>query len=152
MSSFTTETRIDAPVDKVWAALADIGAIHRWNPGVVQSHVTTDSASGIGAGRHCDLGGRNYLKEEVVEWSMGKRLTMRITDTNLPFKSADIRFRLQAGGSSTIVTVSPDYSLKFGLLGKMLDRLYVRGNYMKGMRALLSGLKRHVEDSTARAE
>ena len=151
MSSFTTKIRIDAPVDRVWAVLSDIGAIHQWNPGVVSSHVITDAAKGIGAGRHCDLGGKNYLKEEVVEWEVGKRLTMRITDTNLPFKAADIHFTLYPNGNSTVVTVSPHYEIKFGLLGRALDQVYIRSSYAKGMRALLLGLKHHVEGSSARA-
>lgn len=145
MPSFTKAITIDAPVDEVWAVLASIGSIHEWNPGVVDSSVTTGSAEGVGAGRHCDLGGRNYLKEEVVEWDAGKGLTMRIVDTNLPFKAADIRFTLRPDGGSTVVDVSPDYELKFGLLGRALDKMSVRDTYMKGMEALLAGLKQHVE-------
>jgi hypothetical protein len=99
----------------------------------------------MGACRYCNLGGKNYLDEEVVEWEVGKRLTMRITGTNLPFKSADIRFTLQADNGSTVVTVSPDYSLKFGPVGALMDRFYVRGTYEKGMNSLLKGLKEHVE-------
>jgi hypothetical protein len=151
MSSFTSTITINAPVDEVWAVLADIGSIHRWNPGVVSSYVTTGSAEGVGSGRHCDLGGKNYLKEEVVEWGAGKGLTMRIVDTNLPFKAADIRFTLRPDRGATVVDVSPDYVLKFGLLGRALDWVYVRNSYMKGMEALLSGLKHHVEGGVARA-
>lgn len=146
MSGFIVEIRIHASAEQVWAALADIGAIHRWNPGVVHSYVTTERTAGLGAGRRCDLGGKNYLKEEVVEWEPGKRLTLRIIDTSLPFKAADIRFVLHPDVSGTRVAVSPDYRLKFGPLGTILDRLYVRGAYRKGMTALLYGLKRYVEE------
>ena len=146
MSSFATEIKIDAPIDDVWEVLGDVGAIYRWNPGVVKSHLTTDEGTGVGACRYCDLGGKNYLDEKVVEWQAGERLTMRITGTNLPFKSADIRFRLRAEDESTVVSVSPDYALKFGALGTLLDRVYVRRSYLKGMNALLAGLKRYVEN------
>ncbi len=44
-------------------------------------------------------------------------LTLRITETNMPFKRADIRFTLDERGESTVVTVSPEYKLKFGFLG-----------------------------------
>jgi hypothetical protein len=125
--------------------LADIGDIHRWNPGVVNSQLTTDSATGVGACRHCDLGGVNYLDEEVVEWEVGKRLTMRIVGTNLPFMTADIRFALRAADGATVVTLSPEYTLKFGPLGRLLDLLYVRRTYLKGMNDLLEGLKHYVE-------
>jgi uncharacterized protein YndB with AHSA1/START domain len=149
MASFTTETKIEAPVEEVWNALADIGNIYRWNRGVVDSHLTSDEAAGIGAARYCDLGGNNYLDEQVVEWEHGERLTMRIVGTNLPFKTVDIRFRLRPNPDTdrggTAVSVSPVYELKYGPMGKILDAVYVRGTYLKGMKALLRGLKDYVE-------
>ncbi len=145
MSDFTTEIKIDAPVDRVWDTLADIGSIHEWNPGVKQSHITTRYQEGLGTGRHCDLGQKRYLDETVVDWEPHQRLTMRIVATNLPLKTADIRFALRPAGGGTIVTVSPTYALKFGLLGRLLDLLFVRRTYVEGMRALLLGLKKHVE-------
>ena len=92
MSSFSTEIKIQASVEQVWRVLADIGQIDRWNPGVVESHVLSDQPTGLGASRYCDLGGKNFLNEEVVTWEEDKRLTMRITDTNLPLQ-ADIRLK-----------------------------------------------------------
>lgn len=145
MSSFATKTIIDASPDEVWQALSDIGLIHRWNPGVTDSYTTSEAAGGVGAARHCDLGGTKFLKEEVVAWEPGQKLTMRINETNLPFESADIRFTLQPEGERTMVTVSPLYELKFGPLGMVLDRLYVRKSYRKGMNSLLAGLKEYVE-------
>ncbi len=149
MASFVTSTVIEAPHEQVWAALADIGSIHVWNPGVEDSHTTSTADSGLGATRHCDLGGKNYLHEEVVEFDQGRRLTMRITDTNMPFDHADIRFRLRPDGDATHVSVSPVYRLKFGPIGALMDRLFVRRTYTKGMKALLRGLKRHVEAESA---
>ncbi len=145
MAGFTREIKINAPIKQVWEALGDIGSISRWNPGVVRSHVTTDQATGVGAGRYCDLGGKNYLDEEVVQWEPGKALTMRVIRTNLPFQTADIRFRLQPEHNGTVVTVSPEYTLKFGLAGRILDVLFVRHTYKRGMTALLRGLKAHIE-------
>ena len=147
MSTFETQTTVNAPVESVWRVLADIGSISKWNLGVVESHVTTDEVEGVGAGRYCDLGGRNYLDESVVEWEPKRRLTMRIERSNLPFKRADIRFVLKQAASSTIVNVSPEYELKYGPLGRLLDLLFVRRTYRKGMEALLSGLKEHVENA-----
>lgn len=145
MATFTVSTVIDAPADQIWAALADIGSISVWNPGVKNSHLTSELDAALGATRHCDLGGRNYLDEEVVEFATGEALTMRITKTNLPFRHADIRFRLEPHGEATQVSVSPEYQLKFGPVGRLMDLVMVRRSYEKGMKALLRGLKRHVE-------
>ena len=149
MASFTTETKVNAPVEEVWSALSDIGNIYAWNPGVVTSHLTTDEASGVGAARYCDLGGNKYLDERVVEWEHCERLTMRVVGTNLPFKTVDIRFKLHPDPDTegaTLVSVSPVYELKYGPIGKVMDAVYVRGTYRKGMDALLRGLKEFVED------
>ena len=145
MSTFTETITINAPVNDVWATLADIGSIHEWNPGVRDSYTSSEASSGIGASRHCDLGGRNYLKESVVAFAEHERLTMRIDESNMPFAHADIRFDLTADGDGTRVDVSPDYTLKYGPVGALMDRLVVRRMYTKGMAALLRGLKRHVE-------
>ena len=78
MGTFVEEITINAPTEAVWNALADIGSIYKWNPGVKQSHMTTSSEVGLGSGRHCDLGGKNYLDETVIEWKPEVALTMRI--------------------------------------------------------------------------
>ena len=41
MTRLTTEGHIDAPKEKVWAVLADLGGIDKWNPGVGRSHWTS---------------------------------------------------------------------------------------------------------------
>ncbi len=145
MSTFREQIQINAKAERVWEILADIGGIARWNPGVQKSWVTSKTSEGLGASRRCELDGKNYLLEDVIEWNPPQSLTMRITETNMPFKRADIHFALEERGQLTVVTVSPEYELKFGFLGSVLDSLFMRKTYAKGMRALLAGLKRQVE-------
>ena len=144
---FEVYETIEAPVVRVWEALADIGSISRWNPGVSDSRLLTDTDTGVGSARHCDLGGRNYLRESVFEFVPHERLTMRVDETNLPFATIDIRFRLVDRDGRTDLTVSPIYRMKYGVLGFIADRLLVRRMYTKGMQALAGGLKRHVEEA-----
>ena len=82
-----------------------------------------------------------------MTWQPGEQLTMRIVGTNMPFETADVRFYLRSDGNKTVVTVSPEYRLKYGPLGSLMDRFYVRGTYEKGMDSLLQGLKEHVENA-----
>ncbi len=148
MTTFSEHISIRADKDHVWEVLADIGAIYRWNPGVVDSRLTSDGEVGLGSERYCGLGGKTYLNETVTEWKEGERLTMRIIATNLPFKTADIRFSLEQQDANTFVTVSPTYILKFRLLGKLLDVVFVRSQYKKGMANFLKGLKQYVEQGS----
>lgn len=147
MSAFSESVTIDADRGIVWDILADIGEIHRWNPGVLHSRLTFQTPDGLGSKRLCKLPGRRFLDEEVVAWKPQQQLTMRIVDSNLPFKSADIRFDLADGvlPGCVEVTVSPEYQLKYGVLGRALNALFVRPAYRKGMKDLLRGLKHFVE-------
>lgn len=149
MGTFTETIAIRASLPQVWQTLADIGSIHEWNPGVTASHIEGEAGSGLGARRHCDLGGNNYLKESVVSLSEHQHITMRIDETNLPFTHADIRFDLDAAGTLTIVSVTPLYAVKYGVVGRLIDRVAVRRTYRRGMANLLRGLKQHVEAAAA---
>ena len=90
MSEFEEIIAIEASPEKVWAVLADIGNIYLWNPGVVHSEQTSSGTVGVGSCRRCVLGYKSYLDEEVVVFEPSRQMTIRITDTNLPFKTADI--------------------------------------------------------------
>ncbi len=149
MGEFEEQIIVSASPDKVWDVLADIRNIYLWNPGVVRSRLTTHGEVRVGTCRLCNLGGKNYLDEEVIEFEKPHRLTMRINDTNLPFKAAEIRFTVEPQGGKTLVRVSPKYQLKFGLLGSILDTIMVRSQYRKGMQELLRGLRNYVEQSVA---
>jgi uncharacterized protein YndB with AHSA1/START domain len=146
MSTFTERTTIDATRQEVWAALADIGAIATWNPGLIGSH-RTNGIEGVGGARHCDISTKHSLTEHVVEFEPGTAITFRITDSTLPFKTADIAFTLtdSAQQARTELTVSPTYTLKYGAFGRILNTVAVRRTYRAGMRELLEGLKRHLE-------
>ncbi len=146
MARFTEEIRIDAPQARVWEVLADLGSIYKWNPGVSRSYSTSDDARGNGATRHCDLYGRKaYLEERAFDWREGEGYTIDIYETNLPIRRNTVQFSVDAHGDSTIVRVTPDYALKFGPLGWLLDQLLVRRQLKRGMADLLAGLKYHVE-------
>lgn len=147
MNEFAVETMINAPVETVWVVLADVGDIAAWNPGVQASRTTSAQTEGVGACRHCDLGGKNYLDEEVVTWRENEAITFRIVGTNMPFDSADIRFTLTPQNDQTHVTCSPIYKLKYGIVGNMMDRLLVERTYKSGMESLLAGLKQHIEQN-----
>ncbi len=146
MPRFTEQVHIDAPKDQVWATLADIGSIYKWNPGVTKSYSTSDATQGEGATRHCDLeGGSNYLDERAFDWKEGEGFKIDIYDTNMPLKRNVVHFTVEADGDGTLVSVSPDYELKFGPIGVLMDKLFAGRQFRNGMAEMLAGLKHHVE-------
>ena len=150
MSKFTTQVKIDAPKHKVWEVLADIGSIYKWNPGVAHSYSTSEENKGEGATRHCDLqttdGKRfGYLEERTVDWREGQGYKIDIYANNLPIKSNVVEFNVKAEEDGTIVSVSPEYAIKYGLLGSLINRLFLQRKLQQAMEGLLAGLKYHVE-------
>jgi uncharacterized protein YndB with AHSA1/START domain len=144
MSTFIETIEIHASAERVWDTLADVGTIADWNPSLLGSHATNE-ANGLGATRYCDIDGKQDLDEEVVRFEPMRAITFRITRSTLPFRSADIRFTLKKQAETTIVSVSPIYELKYGFVGRVLDRAFVSATYKRGMRDLLKGLKTRVE-------
>ena len=150
MAHFSTQIRINATAEEVWEVLADIGGIYKWNPGVAYSYSTSEKNSGEGASRHCDLqspGGKSigYLEELAFDWREGEGYKIDIYESSFPIERNVVEFTLRADGDGTIVSVSPDYQLKFGPIGALVDRLILGRQMRKGMENLLAGLKYHVE-------
>ena len=150
MTTFSTTIKVNVPKEKVWEVLADLGSIYKWNPGVSHSYSTSSETGGEGAMRHCDLqnakgGSIGYLKERAFDWRDGDGFTIDIYESNLPLKRNYVKFDLKSNGDGTIVTITPDYELKFGPLGVLADLLIGRRMLKKGMADMAAGLKHHIE-------
>jgi len=146
MAHFSTQIRINATKDQVWEVLSDFGGIYRWNPGVRHSYSTSGTNQGLLATRRCELGsGKDFLDERILEWREGESFKVDIYETNLPLHRNIVEFSIEVDGSGAVVTVAPDYALKFGPLGWLLNTIAVRRQFKKGMEELLAGLKYHIE-------
>jgi len=109
MSSLTRENQIDAPGDKVWTILADIGSVQDYSPGVVKSFYTSDITEGVGTSRHCDLLPRGTVEERIVNWLDGESYSIEIYDgTDLRYTGI-AHFSLKSLGQGTIVSESMEY-------------------------------------------
>ena len=141
----TSQIKIDAPVEKVWGVLADIGSIYKWNPGVVTSHTTVDQSQGDGTTRHCALDDKNFLEERTFDWREGESFKIDVFESTLPLKSNIVTFQVTPDGDGTRATVTADYVLKFGPIGKLMDVLFAKRQAQQGFDDMMVGLKYHVE-------
>ena len=145
------EITIDRPAREVWAILADFGAVHRYNPSVGASHLLGDSpAAGVGAARHCDLTAFDATAEErITRWSEGKGYTLEIVGgTRLPPFAGPATAELQvrpAGAERSVVTGDLRYRLRYGPVGRLMDRAMVRKRFGPAFGSILAGLKLHAE-------
>lgn len=124
MRSISVDRDIDATRAAVWNVLADFPNIASWNSGVKKSFSTSDSASGVGAQRHCDLAPAGELEETVTDWVPEERMIIGIDSTaKLPIARGSATFRLTDGGDSTPTTIDYQYETKWGPLGKLMGPL-----------------------------
>ena len=144
MPGFTVERTIDAPVDEVWAELADFGEIQKWNPGVTESYLTSEETEGEGITRHCSLKPFGSLKERVAGWHPGERLVVHIYQINrLPLKDGIADFTLHDEGEGT-TRVHIDYTYELKWWAKLMPTSLLHAQLERGFGALLKGLDQHV--------
>ncbi len=146
MANVTVTQTVNAPIDQVWPSWDDFGAIAKFNPNLNGSHLINQSQnSGLGAMRQCDMAdGKNYICEKVVEYRPHQKLVIDIYDGTMPLKRAMATFDFKARGQKTDVTMSMDFTPKFGLLGKMMVPM-MKPQFRKMMASLLQGNADYVE-------
>ena len=142
MRAIKVNRRISAAPAAVWAVLADFPNIAAWNSGVAKSFSTSESTSGVGAQRHCDLAPFGALEETVKEWDEARRLVINIDSAKkLPMSRGVATFILGAAGEDgTDVTIEYAYQPKFGVLGQLLGSIALDGQFTKGFNGFLKDL------------
>jgi len=143
MTRVTSEIRIEAPKDKVWEVVADLGSVSVWNPLLANSHYTSEAKEGLEAARHCDFPDGGYVKERTLEWKPGETITLEIYEGTVPFTTATGSFSLVEDGDGTITTLALEYDLKADV---PVDPQEVeRQNSEESLPMVLAGLKHYVE-------
>ena len=138
---------INAPKEKVWAALADFGNIQNFHPGLKSSHSTSKENEGVGATRQCVLKPMGTIQERIVEWNKGESMLVHIYEgKNMPpinFDTTKARFTLREDGGKTKTTMTMNYELK-GMGGAVMGPM-LKSQYSKVIPQILQGLKFYVE-------
>lgn len=148
MTVLENSIRIAASPEKVWAALSSLDALSRYDPGVARVEIVSAGREGPGAARKCELAPGGWFKERVVEWTPREALSFELTECTLPVRRLEHRYRLTPDGDGTIVRQRMEYELKYGALGRLLDRVVVRRKWDAGIKGFFGGLKAYVEGAS----
>jgi len=144
MGTVIKEVEINAPKDKVWSILADIGSVQNYSPGVVKSLSTSDAKNGIGASRHCDLLPMGSVEERVIEWDEGNSYKIEIYEgKKVPFLGTG-KFEVSEIDAKTKVKMTFDYNIKGGIIASIMGMM-MKGKMDKTIEGVLIGLKHHAE-------
>lgn len=145
MTTIQHDVLAACPPDRVWALLADLEAVGRYNPGVQRASIEGTQRSGVGATRSCDLLPKGRVVERVTHWEGGRALGLEVaeSDWHIHFMRWVTRVEPAAGGAR--ITQSLEYDVKFGPLGWLLDRMVMRRKLTATLDAVFASLVRHAE-------
>jgi uncharacterized protein YndB with AHSA1/START domain len=141
---------IAAPVDVVWAVLADSKRLPEWAP--VVEDVRVEAPAGVGEVRSCTarLGGRSgHMVERCVEYQPATRIGYVVDDESFGMRRmfADYGFALTLGerpGGRTDVVLETHYTPRNAIY-RLINAALMRRRFRAVCDGLLDGLKRYVE-------
>lgn len=149
MTLLKNTIHIDAPPERVWAALARLDALHEIDPGVERSELCSNDSQGIGASRHCDLRAGGWFRDRVTVWQPHREIEFELHECSLPVRRLRHHYTLTPDEGGTRVDQEQEYELKYGPLGAILDVLVVRRKWDSGIKRFFVGLKKYVERDAA---
>lgn len=147
MVSITQKIRINASKEKVWAIIANLGAVVNFHPYVLESYYTSESLEGIGAARQCVFP-KMEVNERAIDWKTGEHYTLAIDflkGTIPPICNMQAGLRVEADGKNSLFTITMYYEPKFGILGKIMNRLMIQSQFERMLQGVVQGLKHHAE-------
>lgn len=146
MTTLINEITVNAPIEKVFQALAVMEGLEKLDPNVKKSNALSQITSGLGAKRRVDMkDGKNWFEEKVTNYRPNESITYELTACSFPVQALKYTYTVERAGNQTKVRQEMAYQIKFGLFGKILDRLMIRKQYNQGIQGFFTGLKSSFE-------
>ena len=146
MTTLYNRITVNASVDELWIVLSDLEALDKYDPTVKTSTIISSQRTGLNAKRKVLMrDGKNWFEEKVTEFEPGRSLCYQLTDCSFPIEGLRHSYRFKPTPSGTEVEQVMEYTVKFGLLGRLLDRMMIRKQTSAGIQKFFAGLKAHVE-------
>ncbi len=146
MTTIHNEVTVNASIGKLWGILTDLELLGSYDPTVKKSTVVSNEKTGIGAKRKVDmLDGKNWFEEKITVFKPNEALTYQLIDCSFPIKGLQHSYSFEKIGNQTKVKQVMEYTVKFGLLGMLLDSLMIRKQTNTGIKKFFVGLKSYAE-------
>ncbi len=146
MGTIKNEITINATLEGIWSHLTDLELLDKYDPTVKRSTLISSEKTGMGAKRKVEmLDGKNWFEEKITVFEPNKALTYQLTDCSFPMKDLKHSYTFEKIGDQTKVKQIMEYTVKFGLLGKLLDALMIRKQSDAGIKKFFTGLKQYAE-------
>ena len=146
MATIHNEITVNASIDKIWNILTDLELLDRYDSTVKKSTLVSAEKTGMGAKRKVDMrDGKNWFEEKIILFKPNEALTYQLTDCSFPIKGLKHSYRFEKISNQTKIEQVMEYTVKFGLLGKLLDSLMIRKQSDNGIKKFFAGLKSYAE-------
>lgn len=141
MTKLFHEIHIAAPVERVWAVLADLEAVQHYNPMVASARYTSTTKTGVGATRVCDFRPGGSATERVTEWRPHAAIAMEAVEHPWPMRGVRWRNELASADGGTRLT----QTLEYDFTGESAMATGMEAQWDQGMKAIFSALKSYAE-------
>lgn len=91
------------------------------------------------------LDGKNWFDEKITVFKPQEELTYQLTDCSFPIEELKHTYTFQKIGNQTKVQQVMEYKVKFGMIGKLMDKLMISRQFNSGINKFLTGLKTYTE-------
>jgi hypothetical protein len=145
MSTIRHEIEARCRPERVWALLADLEAVPRYNPSVRSALVDGAQRTGIGATRVCELRPRGRVVERVTHWAEPRELGLEVAESDWPIHFMRWVTRVEPHDGATRITQDLEYRVKFGPLGWLLDRMVMKRKLRSTLDEVFAGLVKLAE-------
>ncbi len=146
MSKLINDITINAPIDKIWSILTDLELLDKTDPTVKKATLISENKSGLDAKRKVLMqDGKNWFDEKITIFKPNEELAYQLTDCSFPIKALKHTYSFQKNGDQIKVQQVMEYTVKFGVLGILLDKMMIGKQFNSGINKFLNGLKTYAE-------
>ena len=146
MGKLINEITINSPLAKIWSVLTDLELLNKTDPTVKKATVISENKTGLNAKRKVLMqDGKNWFDEKITVFKPNEQLVYQLTDCSFPIKGLKHTYRFQKIGTQTRVQQEMEYTVKFGVLGILMDKMIIGKQFNSGINKFLNGLKTFTE-------
>lgn len=146
MGKLRNSITINASIDRIWNILTDLELLDKTDPTVKKATILSDNKTGLEAKRKVLMqDGKNWFDEKITVFRPHEELVYQLSDCSFPLKGLKHTYTFQNNGNQTNVQQEMKYTVKFGIIGFLMDKMMVGKQFNSGINKFLNGLKAYAE-------